>query len=208
MQFNWKLAAAGLALVCGTALVTSQVVRAQQKQDKKTEAAPEGMDAEMLAKMMALGTPGPEHKELMADAGKWEETYKMRMGPDAPWTESKGTSEAKPLLDGRYLMQNTSGDMMGMQFHGIQIIGFDNMSKEYIALWMDSMSTWWVTTRGKKDKDGKLEMKGTMVDIAGSRPFRMVMQRKGPDLNEVAMYDTIPGKGEIEMMTIVSKRVK
>jgi len=82
------------------------------------------------------------------------------------------------------------------------------MKKEYISLWADSMSTWWVMSRGKKAADGTIEMKGTMVDVAGERPFRMVIRAQGDDLNEVEMYDTIPPAGEVQVMGITSRRKK
>jgi hypothetical protein len=47
-----------------------------------------------------------------------------------------------------------------------------------------------------------------MVDVAGERPFRMVMHPKGDDLAEVEMYDTIQPAGEVKVMTITSKRKK
>jgi hypothetical protein len=70
------------------------------------------------------------------------------------------------------------------------------------------MSTWWITSSGKESADGSIEMKGTMIDVAGERPFRMVIRGKSDDLHEVEMYDTIPPSGEVKVMTITSKRKK
>jgi hypothetical protein len=98
--------------------------------------------------------------------------------------------------------------MMGMPMEGINILGYDNMKKEYTSLWADSMSTWWIASSGKESADGSIEMKGTMIDVAGERPFRMVIREKSDDLHEVEMYDTIPPAGEVKVMAITSKRKK
>ena len=165
-------------------------------------------DPALMQKMMELATPGPAHEELMKGAGTWEETYKMRMAPDAPWTEFTGSSHSQPVLGGRYLLMNTSFDMMGMPMQGMQLLGYDNLTQEYTSLWADSMSTWWITSRGKKAADGTIDMKGTMVDVAGTRPFRMVIHHRSEDLMEIEMFDTIPPKGEVQVMSITSKRKK
>lgn len=68
------------------------------------------------------------------------------------------------------------------------------------------MSTWWVTSRGKPRADGVVEFKGTMKDAAGERPFRMEIKHISPDQVEMHMFDTIPPKGEVEVMQMISKR--
>lgn len=201
MNTALKLSLAAVALVGGTALVTAAALRPQDK----GEGGPPEFD---FVKMMELATPGEPHKELAKMAGAWEHEYKWRMSPDAEWLDSKGTSEAKTLLGGRYVMETSKFTMMGMPIEAIHILGYDNMKKEYISLWADSMSTWWVTSRGKEGADGAIEMKGTMVDVAGERPFRMVIHPKSDDLHEAEMYDTIPSAGEVKVMTITSKRKK
>jgi len=200
MNSKLKLTLGALLLVGGTAMLTA-VVRAQDKQDGAD------MDPAMRAKLMELATPGEQHKHLAAMAGTWEQHYKMRWSPDAEWMESTGTSTVEPLLGGRYVMEKVHfDDIMGMPMDGFHMLGFDKMKNEYLSLWADSMSTWWVTSRGKEGADGKVEMKGTMVDMSGERPFRMVIHHKGPDAYSFEMYDTIPPHGEIVMMQCEAKR--
>lgn len=205
MRTRTRTLIAALALTAATAFVTTRIVDAQQ--GEKAPAQPIDV-AEMMAKQMKLATPGPEHAEIMKGAGKWLLTYKFRMAPDQPWMESKGTMERKPILDGRWLMDEQQGDMMGMIIKSIGLFGYDNMAGEYVSLWVDSMSTWPITARGKQNKDGTIEMKGTMVDAIGSRPFRMLIRGKSPDEAEIEMYDTIPPQGDVLVMTIIAKRAK
>jgi hypothetical protein len=192
-------------LVAGTALVTAGVVSARQDRGAPAEAAP-GMDPAMMMKMMELATPGAEHRELGKMVGTWNNKFKMRMAPDAPWMEAEGTSTIKPLLDGRYVLEEVEFSVMGMPMKGIQIMGYDKLKQEYVSVWLDSMGTWPVSARGKSGADGKIEMRGTMIDVAGERPYRMVIQHKSADEVQVEMYDTIPPQGEVQVMSIHATR--
>ena len=46
----------------------------------------------MMEKMMQLAAPGEHHAHMQALAGKWQQTSKFRMTPEAPWMESKSES--------------------------------------------------------------------------------------------------------------------
>ncbi len=202
-----NLAAATL-LVAGTALVTTQVVGASTAPSAPQDQGHDmpGMDPEMMAKMMALATPGKEHAAIMERAGEWSIDYKFRMSPQMPWMEAKGTGSAKPILDGRYLMEEHRFEMMGMPMHGILLLGYDNEAKESISLWMDTTSTWWVEARGQTNAAGVSEMRGTMKDVAGKRPYRMKVMPPAADGSvEHEMYDTIDGK-EVHVMSYTARR--
>ncbi len=162
---------------------------------------------EALAKMMELAAPGPEHAELMSHAGTWKVDYKYRWAPDAPWETAQGTVTSKSVLDGRYLMEEHALEMMGLPMNGLRFLGFDNMSKEYTSLWMDTSSTWTIEGRGKESADGVTTLKGTMKDIAGERPYRMKVWTKADGSIENEMYDTIDGR-EVLVMTYTSTRAK
>lgn len=192
-----RLAVGAVLLVTTTAFATAAAVRQDGEVDME----------EMMARMMELAAPGPEHAELMELAGKWTESYRMRFGdPTQPWMETTGTSESKPMLGGRYLFQTIQMDMMGMPMECLQILGYDKLKDEYTSLWMDSMSTWWVTSTGKETSDGTVEFKGTMRDVAGERPFRMVVRNTSADETKIEMYDTIPPHGEVLVMENTSQR--
>ena len=111
----------------------------------------------------------------------------------------------KPLLRGRYLYENVSFEMMGQQMTRVSIVGYDKLKDEYISLWMDSMSTWWISSRGKKGADGVIELKGMMHEMQGDIPFRQTIQI-GPDgSSSMRMYQTIAGK-ELEVMRTRTSR--
>jgi hypothetical protein len=95
----------------------------------------------MCAVYQELATPGAFHKLLAEMAGSWSVKSKWWMDPNDPPMESTGTSEKKMVLDGRFLWQEFSGDMMGGPFAGIGFTGYDNHTQKFVSTWMDSMGT-------------------------------------------------------------------
>ena len=167
--------------------------------------SPAMSEEQALAQMTEMAAPGAAHTDLMARAGAWIVDYEYRMGPDAEWTAMQGTVTSKPVLGGRYLMEEHSMEMLGMPMSGLLFLGFDNSTKEYTSLWMDTSSTWWVEARGTKGADGATNMMGTMKDIAGTRPYRMKSWKKADGSMDHEMYDTIDGR-EVLVMTYSSRR--
>jgi hypothetical protein len=99
------------------------------------------MDPEMMAKMKAFSTPNENHRVLDQFVGSWDNTVKMWMGPDSGPQVSQGTSETRWILDGHFIEQDFKGEHMGQPFTGRWTIGYDNLKKEYVSVWVDSMST-------------------------------------------------------------------
>jgi hypothetical protein len=72
------------------------------------------------------------------------------MNPEAPPSESSGTSVTRSIMDGRYLvsdhtgkiqMPGPDGKMVDLEFKGMAIEGYDNAKKKYVASWIDNMGT-------------------------------------------------------------------
>jgi hypothetical protein len=123
------------------------------------------MSPEQQQAMMKAMTPGEHHKHLARFAGKFEYTSKMWMAPGAPAMESKGTSESKMIMGGRYLQDLVEGDAMGMPFEGLGIMGYDNVAGEYTFAWIDNMGTGITRATGKCSNDGKV------ITLEGSVPY-------------------------------------
>ncbi len=198
-------AVAAALIVCGAAACSSTATSTPSHSG--AEARPAMSEHEAMARRMELATPGPHHKELMQQAGQWSVHYKFRMPADAPWMEMTGTNTSKPVLGGRYLMEEHRFDMMGMPMEGWLFLGYDNEADEYISLWMDTGSTWWSESRGTRAPDGSVAMTGRMKDESRTRPYRMriVHNADGSILSE--MFDTIDGK-EVLVMTMTSRRAR
>jgi len=123
------------------------------------------MDA-MMKKWMEMGKPGEWHTKLNDFVGTWETSSSMWMaGPDKPATVTKGTAELKWALNGRFLQQDATGEMMGNPMQGIGYTGFNNVLKRYEMFWIDNTSTGMFTGDGVFEQTGKtLTLYGKMDD--------------------------------------------
>jgi hypothetical protein len=82
------------------------------------------MDMEaMMEVYKKLATPGAPHKVLASQVGTWTTKTRAWMEPDKPPMEGTGACEQKMLLDGRYLQQEYTSEMMGSPYIGIGVIG-------------------------------------------------------------------------------------
>ena len=62
-----------------------------------------------------LAVPGPAHKQLASRAGSWSTRNRHWMEPDKPPMESTGACERKMIIEGRYLQEELTGEMMGVR---------------------------------------------------------------------------------------------
>lgn len=188
-----------VTIVCATALAgalagaTLAFTVATPTQDAQAGAQDE---AEMMAAFERAATPGPQHAELAKTAGTWTTRMKHYSAPDSPPMESVGTSTIEPIMDGRYMLEHFESDipMMGA-FRGMGVSGYDNVAQEYVATWIDNMGTGILITRGQRDANGVLEMRGEYADAMGQGqvPLREVLREVSPDEKHFTMYETRDG---------------
>jgi len=118
---------------------------------------------------MDYATPGEMQKMLAKSDGNWvgETTMWMEKGSQPMMSKSEATN--KMVFDGRYQMSTHKGDMMGMPFEGISIVGYDNSKKKFVSSWIDNMGTGIMNMEGVWNASTKsIEFKGKMTDP--SRP--------------------------------------
>jgi hypothetical protein len=156
-----------------------------------------------------VGTPGEPHNVLAKLEGSWTTRSRGWMEPGKPPVESIGTCEQKMILDGHYLRQEYTGDMMGQPFTGINILGYDNQSGKYESVWIDSMSTGIFYFVGPASKDGKTITQECSYDdpVKGPSVWRSVTRIKDDNTLEFEMFITPKGGKEEKMMemTVVRK---
>lgn len=170
---------------------------------------------EMMKKIMELGAPGESHKRLEPLVGKWELDIRTWMSPDAPPDVSKGKCEWKWILGGRQLQQDITGPgptPNAPPFHGLGLLGYDNMKKQYHYFWFDDMWTGVMIGYGTADASGKV------ITVSGEGPdpltgqlnkkWRGVIKIENNDKNTYEMYSTGPDGKESKDMEIVFTRVK
>ena len=129
--------------------------------DDKKASDKQPSESDMMAMMMEMAKPGENHKILQDGAGSWTYTVKMWMSPDAPAMESSGTSVARSVFDGRYLITEhtgkmqmpggADGKMQDMEFKGMATEGYDNAKKKFVSSWIDNMGTGLMYMEGTYD---------------------------------------------------------
>ena len=177
-------------------------------------------DAQMMAMMMDLAKPGENHKIIEGLTGSWTYTTKLWMSPDTntPPMEFSGTAVAKSILGGRYVQtDNTSkmqmpgpdGKMMDMDFHGMEIDGFDNVKKKFVSSWVDNMGTGIMLLEGAYDPDTK-----TITYTSEEEPMpgmkmkvRELVKLTDKDHHTFEFYEDHGGT-EVKTMEITSTRKK
>jgi hypothetical protein len=162
----------------------------------------------MMDTYKKLATPGDPHKQLASRAGSWNTKTKSWMEPNKPPMESTGVCEQTMLLDGRFLQQKCTGEMMGTPFTGIGVTGYDNHTKKYVSTWMDSMGTGIYFMEGAGSADGKtMTMEGS-YDYPMEGPMKLRAVTKIVDRNTEIfdMYGTGKNGKETKMMEITYTR--
>ena len=170
------------------------------------EPKPSAEQQAMMDKMMKAATPGAPHEMLKKMAGDWSCTVKYKMDPAQPWQEATSTATITTLMDGRYVQEVTTGQMMGMPFSGMGVTGYDNVIGKYVSTWIDNMGTGIMKSEGTADASGKvITWIGTMSDPMTGKPSksRMITTVADDDHHTFEMYNVPPGaKKEMKTMTI------
>lgn len=145
----------------------------------------------------AYMTPGENHKTLAKDVGSWKTEMSSFMEPGKPPVKSMGTAEVTMIMDGRYQQSVYKGDMMGMPFEGISVVGYDNAKKTFVNSWVDNMGTGMMYMEGKWDKSGKtVTYLGTSVNPMTGKDMkvRQVLTFESDKSQYMEMYMTENGK--------------
>ena len=168
--------------------------------------------ADMQACMQAA-TPGKMHEHLVQGVGEWKGKHTMWLAPGAPPLTSECTCTETPLMDGRYVKVEMKGEIPGMgPYTGLGIMGFDNVSQEFVATWLDNHSTGLMTATGKLSPNGKtLTTNYTYNCPLTKKPavMRHIETLTGPDSKTIEMHGPDPKTGkEYKMMAIELTRKK
>jgi len=213
---------AGLVVACGLsvswALAQPPADKVKPVDKAKAPAAPPSgqpaMSPEQEAMMKAYmdaATPGKEHQVLMKAVGTWDGKVKSWMSPDTTPSESTTTAVITSVMDNRFTRCQIDGDMPGMgPFKGLGYYGFDMVSKQYQAFWVDSMGTGMMNGTGKLSADGKTmtwTMNFNCPVTHKATVMREVEHFKSDNETVMEMFgpDPVTGK-EYKMMEITQTR--
>jgi hypothetical protein len=184
------------------ALTVTPVVAKEKKHEKAMD------PQEMMEVWKKLGQPGEPHKLFSILTGSWTTQTKEWMEPGKPPMESTGTAELKMLLDGRFLYQEYNGQMMGQPYSGIGIDGYDNLTKKYSTVWLDTMGTGVFLMEGTASADGKtITLRGSHPEPGGGKMSHRAVWKIVDDQNQIfEMYGSHGKEKEMKFLEIVYTR--
>lgn len=190
-----------VAILCVT-LMVSPVLAKEKKHEKAMD------PQEMMEVWKKLAQPGEPHKLFASLAGSWTTQTKEWMEPGKPPSESTGTADMKMLLDGRFLHQEYTGQMMGQPYSGVGIDAYDNLTKKYTTVWMDSMGTGIFFMEGTASADGKtITLKGSHPEPGGGKmTHRAVWKILDNDNQIFEMYGAHGKEKEMKFLEITYTR--
>ncbi len=193
-----QLTLMSLCLVLATSVAMAKGKKAEKPMDPQA----------MMEVYTKLAAPGEQHKQLASLAGSWTTKTKEWMEPNKSPTESTGSAEMKMLLDGRFLQQELTGQMMGQPFSGIEITAYDNLLKKYVTSWMSTMGTGIFMMEGTASPDGKtITLKGRHAEPGGGyMKHRAIWKIVDNNTQTFDMYGTHPGGKEWKMMEMTYTR--
>jgi hypothetical protein len=168
---------------------------------------PPGWTMEDVQACMVAATPGKMHEHLAQNIGEWQGRNTAWMYPGAEPVKSESTVKISPMLDGRYIRCEMSGDWPGMgPYNGFALYGFDNVAQQFVATWIDNCGTGMAIGTGALSADGKtLTWNFTFnCPLTGKpAPLREVQTTTGPHSKTVEVFANDPKSGkEFKMMQI------
>jgi hypothetical protein len=152
----------------------------------------------------ALAVPGAEHAKLMKSVGTWNCECKCWMEPGKDPVVTKGTVVRTEVLGGRYLREESDGEMMGKPAKGIGYFGYNNAKKRHEGVWFDNGGTGIMFMTGTET-----EMRGSFYGPGGAEvKCRIVTKQISDDQSTMEMYNDMGMGGEMKCMELTYTRAK
>ena len=207
MKCTWSLCRLLVCGLLGCCLAVSGTTIASPRAGEKAKAASGApmSEEQMMAEIMKLATPGPNHELLKKFVGSWTTVTRMWTGPGEPQS-SEGTAECSLILGGRFVKQEFKGTFMGNPYEGYGLTGYDNKKGRYITNWVDVLGTGFFASDGTYDAAAReMTFKGAMDLVGPPIPYRMVNKLVDDNSYVFSMYEMREGK-EVKSMEITYRR--
>lgn len=192
----------GVVVTAVVACALGWAARSVFSEDAPPAPAPDAM----MAEMMKLAQPGPEHERLVkAFVGTWDCHGKFYMGPTPAESDSVATFEA--FLDGRFVRQHVKGTAPWGPFEGAGLVGYNNGTKQFTTAWVDNMGTGIMTGTGVEKEPGTFWEHTSTYDAG---PMKMTMRDEtrfsGPDEFTMKMFWVEGGQEKLGMELTYKRR--
>src|SRR5271168_200913 len=149
--------------------------------------------------------PGPEQAFLAKRAGEYTRSVKFLGQPNADGAPAgTGTAKISVILDGRFIQEENNDTVFGRPVSGMRLYGYNNVTKQYEAIWTYTMSTAITMLTGTSSDGGKtIELTSTPGASGGNNnplhalvrqvtddQFVVTLSTAGPDGKEAAFQET------------------
>lgn len=162
-----------------------------------------GMDMKVMEAMMKAGTPGPEHAKMAEHEGAWNVTGGMAMSEGAPMMPMTATAKMTMIMGGRIMKEEFRSSDHGMEMEGHGYFTYNNTSKKYESVWMDSGSTGLMFMSGTRSADGTLTALGECADpVTGQMKKCKIVEKSTKDTIQMQMYEIKSDGKEWKMMEL------
>jgi uncharacterized protein DUF1579 len=153
----------------------------------------QGTVEDATARYLTLSRPGPHHQHLAAFAGSYDARMRTAQMEGRPASETKGTVEAKMILDGRFLELEIKTQAEGRTMTVLHILGHDNARERPTQLVLSNQSTAVTSAEGVCEEEGKTLRFDAFVEApAAKMTYRTVYRRTGE--GEFAIATFMPDK--------------
>jgi hypothetical protein len=171
-------------------------------------AAPAAGIEDEIVRHAAVSLPGAEHRWLDPLVGSW--TIDVRwQGPSEAETRSTGTSENRWILDGRFLLcESTVGDGP-TRIDAMTIYGFDDRQKSFFSVGLHNLATYVLRPSGSYDPATRsflLSGKERSEVTGAVLVYRELLKVEGPDRHVLRVYFDVPGRPPVKVLEAVYTR--
>src|ERR1700733_11617013 len=167
-------------------LLPATAILAQDRSPQRSETAPDTHQTADATK------PGPEQEFLAKRAGEYTRTIKFVAQPNADANASSGTSKVSVALGGRFIVEENNDTVFGRPVSGMRIYGFNNITKQYEAVWMYTGSTAMIFLTGTSADGGKtIDLTGVPQNHRGDKiPIHATIRQADDDQFVVTLMST------------------
>jgi hypothetical protein len=159
--------------------------------------------------MMKAMMPGPAHQDLAKLAGDYTTKSSFRPAPDVEPVTSTGTAHLAMILDGRFLAEDNTAEMMGRPVTGKRLLGYNNAAKRYEGLWMYTMATGMMRLKGSSPDNGKtIDFEATVDDGKAAQTFKITMKQIDEDHFNITLKSQAAEGGASPSLTTEYARKK
>ncbi len=154
----------------------------------------------------AYMTPAQMHQMLAKFSGNFTMEITMWMAPGQEPMKATVPSSNKMVLGGRFLEMTQTGKMMGMDYHSITTIGFNNSDQQFALTTFTNMGTGILSLHGGWNETTKTaNLRGQITNPVTKKPIQVRQQISFPDNNTLLIENFDQEEGGTERKSIQYK---